>query len=145
MDHSTYPDAYIRDIFADVTTIAMAGASTKPARASFRVMQFLLEQGYQVCPVNPAYAGQEIHGQEVVAGLADVPFAIDMVDIFRNSEDAGKTIEEALTLEQLPKVIWMQLGVRNEAAARAAEERGIRVVMDRCPKIEIPRLSIPAK
>ncbi|MEW6437026.1 MAG: CoA-binding protein [Pseudomonadota bacterium] len=138
------PDAHIREILQGVQTIALVGLSANPARDSNVVFGFLLRHGYAVVGVNPGLAGQRIHGAPVFARLADVPIAIDMVDIFRNSEAAGGVVDEALALSPLPKIIWMQLGVINEAAAAKARVAGIEVVMDRCPKIEIARLAIPA-
>lgn len=103
-------------------------------------MKFLLDTGYDVIPVNPGLAGGKIHEREVFATLADIPHAVDMIDIFRNSEAAGKVVDEALALSTLPKVIWMQLAIRNDEAAAKAEKEGIKVVMDLCPKIELARL-----
>ena len=141
MTHDDYPNAYIRDILASVKTIAMVGASANEARPSFFVLKYLVERGYRLFPINPGLAGKTILGCPVHATLADVPEPIDMVDIFRNSEAAGAVVDEALALTTLPKVIWMQLTVRNDAAATRAEAAGLRVVMDRCPKIELGRLS----
>ncbi len=141
MDHDSYPDQYIRDILKDVKTIALVGASNNPARPSWIVTKYLVERGYDVIPINPGWAGREILGRLVYARLKDVPRPIDMVEIFRNSRDAGPITDEALSLEPLPKVIWMQLSVRNDEAAARAEARGVKVVMDRCPKIEFGRLS----
>ncbi len=140
MDHDAYPDDWIADILKSVRRIALVGASPKPERPSHQVMAFLLSRGYEVFPVNPGQAGKEILGQRVHASLADIPEPVDMVDIFRNSEAAGGVVDEALKLDPLPRVIWMQLGVRNDEAARRAEAAGLKVVMNRCPKIEIPRL-----
>ncbi len=140
MDHDAYPDEWIADILKSVRRIALVGASPKPERPSHEVMAFLLSHGYEVFPVNPGQAGKEILGQRVHASLADIPEPVDMVDIFRNSEAAGGIVDEALKLDPLPRVIWMQLGVRNDEAARRAETAGLKVVMNRCPKIEIPRL-----
>jgi hypothetical protein len=104
-------------------------------------MKYLIDKGYQVFPVNPALAGQTILGQAVFGQLKDIPDPLDMVDIFRNSEAAGEVIDEALSLQIKPKVIWMQLSVRNDAAAARAEQAGLLVVMNRCPKMEYGKLS----
>lgn len=141
MNHDHYPVEYITDILRDVKTIALVGASNNEVRPSFFVLNYLLEKGYQVFPINPGLAGKEISGQLVYASLADVPVAIDMVDIFRNSEAALQITQEALALNVLPKVIWLQLGVRNDEAAALAEARGLKVVMDRCPKMEFGKIS----
>jgi uncharacterized protein len=134
-------DPFLREILASVKTIALVGLSPNPARDSNEVFAFLLRHGYQVVGVNPGLARRVIHGAPVYARLADVPFAIDMVDIFRTSDAAGDVVDEALLLSPVPKVIWMQLGVINEAAAARARAAGLTVVMDRCPKIEIARLA----
>lgn len=141
MDHDNYPNDYIRGILRSVKTIALVGASQNPARPSWIVMKYLLERGYDVIPINPGLAGGELLGKKVYAALADVPHPLDMVEIFRNSEAAGPITDEALNLDPLPKVIWMQLSVRNDEAAARAEAKGVNVVMDRCPKIEFGRLS----
>lgn len=141
MDHDSYPDAYIRSILAATRTIALVGASDNPARPSFFVLKYLIERGFRVFPVNPGRAGDLFAGQKVHARLADIPDPIDMVDIFRNSDAAAGVVDEALALRPLPKVIWMQLTVRNDAAAAKAEAAGVQVVMNRCPKIEYGRLS----
>jgi len=141
MDHSFYDKAYINGILQEVKTIALVGASAKEVRPSYFVMKYLLGKGYQVIPVNPGMAGGQILGQTVYASLSDIPVAIDMVDIFRNSQAAGLITDEALSLDPLPKVIWMQLSVRNEKAAQRAENAGLKVVMDRCPKMEYGKLS----
>ena len=133
-----YDDAWIKQILADVTTIAMVGASTNPMRPSYFAMMYLQRKGYRVWPVNPRAAGETILGEPVHASLAELPDKPDMVDVFRRSEEAGPIVDEALALG-VP-VIWMQLGVRDDAAAARAEARGARVVMDRCPKIEYGRL-----
>jgi uncharacterized protein len=135
-------DAQIRDILQNVRTIALVGFSPNPARDSNGVLAFLLRHGYRVAGINPGLAGQTIHSAPVYARLADVPFAIDMVDIFRNSDAAGGVVDEALALMPLPKIIWMQLGIINEAAAEKARARGVEVVMNHCPKIEIGRLGL---
>ncbi|MES2906754.1 MAG: CoA-binding protein [Pseudomonadota bacterium] len=129
----------LRELLETIKTIAVVGASANEERPSFRVGQFLAENGYDVFAINPGLAGQELFGNEVYASLADLPFPVDMVDIFRNSEAAGNVVDEALQLEELPKAIWMQLGVINKAAAEKAETAGIIVVMDRCPKIELSK------
>jgi len=141
MNHDSYDDAYISGILDGVKTIAMVGASANDVRPSFFVMKYLLNKGFSVIPVNPGQAGGKILGQDVFARLSDIPVAIDMVDVFRNSSAIPGIVEEVLALAPLPKVIWLQLGVRNDEAAARAEEAGIQVVMNRCPKIEYGRLS----
>jgi uncharacterized protein len=141
MNHDRYDDEALRKILRQVRSIALVGASASPARPSWIVTKYLLERGYQVIPVNPGLAGGEILGRPVVARLADLTQPVDMVEIFRNSEAAGPLVDEALALDPLPQVIWMQLGVRNDAGAARAEARGVTVVMNRCPKIEYGRLS----
>lgn len=141
MDHSSYSDDYIGGILHGVRSIAVVGASANEARPSFLVVKYLAAKGYQVFPVNPGLAGGRIAGLEVHARLADIRVPVDMVDIFRNCEAAGAITDEALALVPLPKVIWMQLSVINDAAAARAEAAGLKVVMDRCPKIEYGRLS----
>ena len=141
MNHDSYGADYIRGILRAVKTIAMVGASANEVRPSYIVMKYLIEKGYTVIPINPGLAGQELLGQKVYASLADVPAAIDMVDIFRNSDAASGIVDDALALAQKPKVIWMQLSVRNDAAAAKAEAAGLRVVMNRCPKMEYGKLS----
>ncbi|WP_417669791.1 CoA-binding protein [Roseibium sp.] len=141
MTHDSYSDAYIKDILGEVKTIAMVGASPNSVRPSYFVMKYMLSKGYDVWPINPGHAGKEILGQRVHAGLPDLPDTPDMVDIFRNSAAAGLIVEDILAGPMRPKVIWMQLTVRNDEAARKAEEAGIKVVMNRCPKIEYGRLS----
>src|SRR5918997_3607811 len=131
MNHDSYPDQYIRDIMKSVKTIALVGASNNPARPSWIVTKYLLERGYDVTPINPGWGGREIIGRTVYARLKDVQRPVDMVEIFRNSEAAGPITDEALALRPLPKVIWMQLSVRNEAAAARAVAKGVQVVMDR--------------
>jgi predicted CoA-binding protein len=141
MNHDSYPNETIRTILQSVKTIALVGASASPARPSWIVTKYLLERGYDVIPINPGLAGQTLLGKRVYGSLAEIPHPVDMVEIFRNSEAAGPITDEALALQPLPKVIWMQLSVRNEAAAARAEAKGVQVVMDRCPKIEFGRLS----
>lgn len=141
MNHDTYPDPYIRGILNTVKTIAMVGISPKDNRPSYFAFKYLLERGYRMIPVNPGQAGKEILGQKVYAKLSDIPEPIDMVDIFRASQHALPVVEEALTLNPKPQVIWMQLSVRSDVAAAKAEAAGLKVVMNRCPKIEYGRLS----
>ena len=132
-------DSEIRDILTNVKTIALVGWSPRPERPSHRVAAFLKRRGYRVIPVNPGQAGQEAMGERVVASLAEAG-QVDMVDIFRRSEDAGAVIDEAIAVGA--KVVWTQLGVIDEAAAARARAAGLKVVMDRCPAIEIPRLGL---
>ena len=141
MNHDQYPDSYIRGILNTVKTIAMVGFSPKDNRPSYFAFKYLLERGYRVIPVNPGQAGKEVLGQKIYAKLADIPEPIDMVDIFRGSDYALPTVQEALALTPKPQVIWMQLTIRNDEAAKLAEDAGIKVVMNRCPKIEYGRLS----
>lgn len=135
-------DAEIRDLLESARVIAMIGASDRPERASNGVMAFLQRQGYRVIPVNPQITGEHIHGEFVFRELAQIGEPIDIVDIFRNSDAAGEAVDQAI--EAGAKAVWMQLGVVNEAAAARAEAAGLKVVMDRCPKIEIPRLGVAA-
>jgi len=137
-----YPDTLILRILREVRTIAMVGASPNWVRPSFFAMKYLQQKGYRVIPVNPGAAGQEILDEHVYASLKDIPDRFDMVDIFRNSEAAGPIVDEAIALASAKgvKVVWMQLGVRNDAAAARAEASGLTVIMDRCPKIEFGRL-----
>ncbi|MGL6181193.1 MAG: CoA-binding protein [Aestuariivirga sp.] len=141
MNHDSYVPDYIRGILQSVKTIALVGASANEVRPSYFVMKYLLDKGYDVIPVNPGLAGQTLLGQTVYATLKDIPKPVDMVDIFRNSEAAGPITDEALSLSPRPKVIWMQLSVRNDDAASRAEAEGVQVVMDRCPKMEYGKLS----
>lgn len=141
MNHDSYDDAYIADILNGVKTIAIVGASANDVRPSFFVAKYMIDKGYTVFPVNPGQAGKEILGRTVYARLADIPEPIDMVDIFRASSAVPPIVDEALALDPRPKAIWMQLTVRHDEAAAKAEAAGIKVVMDRCPKIEYGRLS----
>jgi len=140
MDHDHYPDVYLRDILTSVRTIAVLGASPRRERPSHGVMDYLQRRGYRTIPVNPNAAGATINGETVYARLADVPEPIDMVDVFRRSEMAGGVVDEAIAVSA--KVMWLQLGVRDDDAAARAEAHGLKVVMNRCPAIEIPRLGL---
>jgi uncharacterized protein len=140
-NHDSYDPAYIRDILDSVKTVAIVGASSNEVRPSFFVTKYMIDKGYTVYPINPGLAGKEILGRPVSGTLAEVPEPIDMVDIFRNPEAAAGVVDEAMMLDPLPKVIWMQLTVRHDEAAAKAEAAGIKVVMNRCPKIEYGKLS----
>ncbi|MBD8214009.1 CoA-binding protein [Erwinia persicina] len=133
-------DQTIADVLTTTKTIALVGASDNPARPSYGVMAYLLSQGYQVTPVSPKLAGQTLLGQTVYASLSDIPHPIDMVDVFRNAAAAWGVAQEAIAVGA--KSLWLQIGVINEQAAVLAAEAGLKVVMDRCPKIEIPRLGL---
>ena len=135
-------DAEIKELLESAKVIAMVGASDRPDRASNGVMAYLQGRGYRVIPVNPQITGEQIHGEFVFRELSQIGEPIDIVDIFRNSEAAGEVVDQAI--EVGAKAVWMQLGVINEAAAARAEAAGLKVVMDRCPKIEIPRLGVAA-
>ncbi|QGY28677.1 CoA-binding protein [Pantoea cypripedii] len=133
-------DQTIRDVLTHSKRIALVGASDRPDRPSYGVMKFLLDQGYDVIPVSPKLAGQQLLGQTAYATLADIPGSIDMVDVFRNAEAAWGVAQEAIAIGA--KTLWFQLGVINEQAAVLAQDAGLTVIMDRCPKIEIPRLGL---
>lgn len=141
MEHDVYPDSYIRSILTTTKSIAMVGVSANESRPSYFAYKYLLERRYRMIPVNPGLAGKELLGQRVYARLADIPEPVDMVDIFRAARYALPIVEEALQLTPRPQVIWMQLGIRDDAAAKLAEDHGLKVVMNRCPKIEYGRLS----
>jgi predicted CoA-binding protein len=141
MNHDSYSDDYIRGILNTVKSIAMVGASEKENRPSYFAFKYLLERGYAVIPVNPGHAGADMLGRRIYARLADIPEPVDMVDIFRAARYALPIVQEALALKPRPQVIWMQLGIRNDEAAALAEANGLKVVMNRCPKIEYGRLS----
>jgi predicted CoA-binding protein len=141
MNHDAYDDSYIRSILTSVKSIAMVGASPVNVRPSYFAFKYLAERGYDMIPVNPGQVGKSLAGKPFVASLTDIGRPVDMVDIFRSADHALAIVEEALALPVPPKVIWMQLGVRNDAAAAKAEAAGIKVVMNRCPKIEYGRLS----
>ncbi len=139
MNHDGYADDYIAGILRETRVIAMVGASPNWNRPSYFAMKYLQAKGYRVIPVNPAAAGQRILGEQVHATLADIQGPVDMVDIFRNSQAAGPIVDEAIA--RGARIVWMQLGVRDDAAAARAEAAGLKVVMDRCPKIEFGRLT----
>lgn len=141
MNHDAYSDSYIRGILNTVKTIAMVGISPKENRPSYFAFKYLMERGYRMIPINPGQAGKTILGQKVYAKLSDIPDPIDMVDVFRGSEHVLPIVQEAVALKPKPQVIWMQLMVRNDEAAKLAEDAGLKVVMNRCPKIEYGRLS----
>jgi predicted CoA-binding protein len=140
MNHDNYSDDYLRDILESVHTIAVVGASPRRGRPSHGVMAYLQRHGYRAIPVNPNAAGDMINGERCYAALAEVPEPIDMVDVFRRSEAAGDAVDQAIAVGA--KIVWMQLGVRDDAAAARAEAHGLKVVMNRCPAIEIPRLRL---
>lgn len=139
INHDAYDPKWLAETLNMVSSVAMVGASANSTRPSYFVMKYLLDKKFDVIPVNPGAAGKEILGHTAVASLADLPRTVDMIDIFRASEAAGGIVDEALALPVPPKVIWMQFNVRDDAAAARAEEAGIRVVMNRCPKIEYAR------
>ncbi|UUP19163.1 CoA-binding protein [Nitratireductor thuwali] len=141
MNHDSYDNAYISGILNSVRSIAVVGASANDVRPSFFVTKYLLDKGYEVFPVNPGQAGKEIAGAVAYASLADLPKPVDMVDIFRASSAVPGITDEILAMDPLPKVVWMQLAIRDDASAARLEEKRIQVVMNRCPKIEYARLS----
>lgn len=143
MNHDRYSNTYIAQILRENNAIAMVGASANNNRPSYFAMKYLLGKGYRVIPVNPGLAGQKIQGQQVYGALADVPPPVHIVDIFRNSDAALDVTREAIRLKDTLgiRVVWMQLTVRNDRAAVEAEAAGLKVVMNRCPKIEYGRLS----
>ena len=143
MDHESYSDEYLRGILKSVRTIAVVGASPRRERPSHRVMAYLQRRGYRAVPVNPNAVADAINGERVYASLTEVPEPIDMVDVFRRTEAAGGVVDEAVAIGA--RVVWMQLGVRDDAAAARAETAGLKVVMNRCPAIEIPRLGLPPR
>jgi uncharacterized protein len=141
VNHEHYCDAYLRRILTEARTIAVVGASPRRERPSHRVMAYLQRRGYRAIPVNPNAAGDVILGERCRARLADIAESVDLVDVFRRSTAAGGVVDEAIA--RGAKAIWMQLGVRDDVAAARAEAHGLRVVMNRCPAIEIPRLGLP--
>ena len=143
MDHEHYPDAYLREILENTRTVAVVGASPRHDRPSHRVMAYLQRHGYRVIPVNPNAVGERINGERCYAALAEIAERVDMVDIFRRSAFAGAAVDDAIAVGA--NVVWMQLGVRDDAAAARAAAAGLKVVMNRCPAIEIPRLALPPR
>ena len=141
MNHDLYDDDYIRGILNSVKSIAMVGASPVDVRPSYFAFKYLVQRGYDMIPVNPGHIGKSLLGRPFVASLTDIGRPVDMVEIFRSSDHIMPVVDEALKLRLLPKVIWMQLGGRDDLAAAKAEAAGIKVVMNRCPKIEYGRLS----
>ena len=141
LSHDHYDEADLRAVLALPKTIAIVGASTNPARPVFGVMAYMLRAGYRCIPVNPGQAGKEILGQKVFATLADIPEPVDIVDIFRRQEALAGVVDEALALSPKPKAIWMQLDLRDDAAAAKAETAGLTVVVDRCIKVEHARVA----
>lgn len=141
MNHDSYDDNYIRTILRSVRSIAVVGASPNTVRPSYFLFKYMLERGYDVIPVNPGQAGKDMLGKTFVASLKDIGRPVDMIDIFRASEHVMPIVDEALALSPPPRVIWMQLGVRNDTVAAKIEAAGIKAVMNRCPKIEYGRLS----
>lgn len=139
MNHDSYTDDYIREILNTHRIIAIVGASANTVRPSYFVLKYLLEKAFEVIPVNPGMAGKDILGTRVYGSLRDIPSPVEIVDIFRNSEAALEITREAIEIGA--KIVWMQLGVRNDEAAHLAETAGLKVVMNRCPKIEYARLS----
>ncbi len=138
MNHDAYTDEFLKDTLGRVRVIAVVGASANWNRPSFFVMKYLQAKGFRIVPVNPKEAGTEILGEKVYASLAEIPHGVDMVDIFRNSEEAGAIADEAV--KKGAKIVWMQIGVRNDEAAKSAEAAGLTCIMNRCPKIEYSRL-----
>lgn len=139
METETYSPALLSRILKETKTIALVGASTDWRKASYIVMKYMLSKGYEIIPVNPREAGNEILGCKVASSLAEIEKPVDMVDIFRNSDAAGQVTDEAIAIGA--KTVWMQLGVTNEEAAARARQAGLTVIMDRCPKVEYSRLS----
>jgi len=139
VNHDSYSDAYIGTILANSRTFAFVGASPTTSRPSYFAMKYLMAKGYRVIPVNPAHEGRELLGQKIYASLADIGEPVDVVDMFRTPDAALEIVRQAIAIGA--KVIWMQLGIRNDEAAKMAEDAGLKVVMNRCPKIEYGRLS----
>ena len=137
MNHDNYPHGYTQDWLAKVKSIAVVGASPNAARPSFGVMRFLISRGYDVAPVNPGQAGGEILGRTVTAALSELSSPVDMIDVFRASDAIPAIADEILALQWKPKLVWLQLGIRNDEAAAKLEAEGISVIMNRCPAIEL--------
>ncbi|NIY72461.1 CoA-binding protein [Marivivens donghaensis] len=141
----TVDDTLIRDVLGNARTIAVVGASANEERPSNFVAAFLQSRGYRIFPVNPGLAGQELLGETVYGSLADIPHDVDMIDVFRKSDAVPAIVDEALERWPDLKSVWMQIGVQNDEAADKAEARGVKVVQNRCPKVEFPRLFGSAK
>lgn len=144
MNHDAYEDAELTGVLQDVRTIALLGASPNASRPSYGVMSFLLSKGYRVIPVNPGHGGQQILGQQVAASLGEIADPVDLVDVFRNSDAVPGVVDEVLAVKDrlAIKALWLQIGVRDDAAAAKAEAAGLKVVMDHCLKVEIRRLGL---
>jgi predicted CoA-binding protein len=140
MDHDFYDDGYLGRVLTETKRIAVVGASPNPARPSNQILGYLLAHGYETIPINPGHAGGKILGQTVYARLADLPAPVDLVDVFRRNEFLAGVVDDVLALPWKPKTIWIQLGLRDDQAAQRAEAAGIKVVQDRCIKIEYSRL-----
>ena len=141
MNHDSYDDVYIRRVLNTVKTIAMVGVSANTSRPSYFAFKYLLERRYRMIPVNPGLVGRDLLGRTAYATVLDIPEQVDMVDLFRGSQHVLPIVMQTLQMQPRPSVIWMQLGVRNDEAAELAEANGLKVVMNRCPKIEYGRLS----
>ncbi len=141
MNHDAYADDYIREILNGVKSIALVGASPVNVRPSYFAFKYLAQRGYDMIPVNPGHVGKSLLGKPFVASLREIGSPVDMIDIFRNSSYIMPVLDEALDMSPRPRVIWMQLGARDDVAAARAEAAGLKVVMNRCPKIEYGRLS----
>ena len=140
MNHDSYDDTFLREILKSVKSIAVIGASANEVRPSFFVVKYMVSKDYEVLPINPGHAGKEIAGAMTYASLSDLPQSVDMVDIFRKPEALPAIVEDILKMPELPKVVWLQLGIRDDNIAAQLESKGIKVVQNRCPKIEYARL-----
>ncbi|MEM9221615.1 MAG: CoA-binding protein [Pseudomonadota bacterium] len=141
MNHDRYDDTLISDVLNGVRTVAIVGASANEVRPSYFVLKYLVAKGFEVYPINPGRAGDTIAGRPCFARLADVAVPLDMVDVFRAADNLPAVVDEVLALDPLPRVLWFQLGVRNDEVATRAEAAGLTVIQNRCPKIEYGRLS----